>query len=157
MYPGDVLRIIDYMQDALILLDIEAKDKNDAIQQAVEQMAKIGVIENSKKFYQAVMEREDLGSTAIGKGIALPHARTQYIDQITIVMVRLKEGIDFDAVDNQPVKLIFLLGTPVKAVGEYLKVLANLSKILKDDSIRKKILKATNALDIKNIFVEAET
>lgn len=154
---GVILRIVDYMRDSLIFLDVDAKDKRDAIQQTIEKMRDSGAIASGEKFFQAVMEREALGSTAIGKGLALPHARTQHIDSITIALTRLKNGIDFDAVDNEKVDLIFLLGTPLKAVGEYLTVLAKLSKILKDDNTRKKILAAASALEIKNIFIEAET
>jgi nitrogen PTS system EIIA component len=154
---GVVLRIVDYMRDSLIFLDVEAIDKRDAIQQTIEMMRDNDAITSGDKFFQAVMEREALGSTAIGKGLALPHARTQHIEAITIALTRLKSGIDFDAVDNEPVDLIFLLGTPLKAVGEYLTVLAKLSKILKEDSTRKKILNAKTAIEIKNIFIEAET
>lgn len=151
------MRIIDYMRDNLIFLDVDASDKRDAIQKTIDMMEDSGAITNAEKFFEAVMERETLGSTAIGKGLALPHARTQYIDEITVAMTRLKEGVDFDAADGDPVNLIFLLGTPLKAVGEYLSVLAKLSKILKDDKTRKKILKAKSTVEIKNIFVEAET
>ncbi len=151
------MRIVDYMRDGLIILDMDAKDKRDAILQTVEKMQESGVINSGDKFFQAVMEREALGSTAIGKGLALPHARTQFIDHIIIALARLKKGVDFDAVDAEPVELIFLLGTPLKAVGEYLTVLAKLSKILKDDNTRKKILKAKSPAEIKNIFIEAET
>jgi len=150
------LRIIDYMRDTLIFLDIEAKDKQDAIQKTIDMMQANGAITNGDKFYQAVMEREALGSTAIGKGLALPHARTQYVDEIIIAVTRLKTGIEFDATDGEPVELIFLLGTPLKVVGEYLSVLAKLSKIVKDDKTRKKILKAKSSIEIKSIFVEAE-
>ena len=151
------MRIIDYMRDTLIFLDVDARDKQEAIQKTIDMMQANGAISGGDKFYQAVMEREALGSTAIGKGLALPHARTQYVDEITIALTRLKTGIEFDATDGEPVELIFLLGTPIKVVGEYLSVLAKLSKIVKDEKTRKKILKAKSAVEIKNIFIEAET
>jgi len=144
------------MRDTLIFLDVEAKDKQEAIQKTIDMMQASGAISNGAKFYSAVMEREALGSTAIGKGLALPHARTQHVDEITIALTRLKPGIEFDAADGEPVELIFLLGTPLKVVGEYLSVLAKLSKIVKDDKTRKKILKAKSPVEIKSIFVEAE-
>ncbi|RLD13088.1 PTS sugar transporter subunit IIA [candidate division KSB1 bacterium] len=145
------------MRDTLIFLDVDAKDKQEAIRRTIDMMQASGAISSGDKFYQAVMEREALGSTAIGKGLALPHARTQYVDEIIIALTRLKSGIAFDAADGEPVELIFLLGTPIKIVGEYLSVLAKLSKIVKDDKTRKKLLKAKSAVEIKSIFVEAET
>lgn len=150
------MRIIDYMRHSLIFLDIEAADKGEAISKTVELMKLKGAIKNAQKFVDAVFERESLGSTAIGKGVALPHARTQEIDLITIAMTRLQKGVDFDAGDGQPVNLIFLLGTPLKAVGEYLAVLAKLSKIIREDKTRKKLLKAQNIRDVEAVFDEVE-
>ncbi len=145
------------MRDSLIFLDIDASNKKEAITQTVELMKQSGAIKNANKFLDAVFERESLGSTAIGKGMALPHARTENIDQITITFVRLAEGVDFGASDKQPVNLIFLLGTPFKAVSEYLGVLSKLSKILKEDKVRKSLLKAQSAAQVRTIFEEAES
>lgn len=150
------MRVIDYMSDNLILLDIEVSSKKEAITKMVEALRVAGTVSDGAKFLDAVFERESLGSTAIGKGMALPHARTQHIDKITIMMARLKEGIDFGAADGQNVRLLFLLGTPLKAVSEYLAVLAKLSKILKNDKTREKILKATTPNEIRTILEEAE-
>lgn len=151
------MRVVDYMRDSLILLDLEANTKKEAITKIVDTMQKNDVVSKAPKFLDAVFERESLGSTAIGKGMALPHARTQYIDQITITMARLKNGIDFNAADGKPVNLLFLLGTPLKAVGEYLSVLAKLSKILKNDKTREKILKAESPSQVRTILEEAES
>lgn len=151
------MRIIDYMRHTLIFLDIDAEDKDEAITKTVEMMKLKGAVNNVQKFVDAVFERESLGSTAIGKGMALPHARTQQIDQITIAMTRLKKGVEFGAADGQPVNLIFLLGTPLKAVGEYLAVLAKLSKILREDKTRKKFLKAKTSREIEAVFSEVES
>ena len=150
------MRIVDYLRDSLIFLDIEAKDKNMAIAKIVELMDKSDVFSNASKFLNEVYQRESLGSTGIGKGIALPHARTQNVKNIVISITRLKDGIDFDSEDKHPVKLIFLLGTPLKAVGEYLKVLAKLSKLLREDKIRHQLLKADTAVEIRKIFENAE-
>ena len=150
------MRVIDYMRDSLIILDLEARSKKEAITKIVTRMDEDGAVSNASKFLEAVFERENLGSTAIGNGIALPHARTQHIDAITIAVARLKEGIEFNGTDAQPVRLLFLLGTPLKAVSEYLSVLAKLSKILKDDKTRLKILKAPTAIAVRSVFEHAE-
>jgi fructose-specific phosphotransferase system IIA component len=151
------LRIIDYMRHNLIFLDIDAEDKGEAIARTVEMMKKKGAVNNVQKFVDAVFERESLGSTAIGRGMALPHARTQQIDQITIAMTRLSKGVEFGAADGQPVNLLFLLGTPLKAVGEYLAVLAKLSKILREDKTRKKLLKAKTTREVEAVFDDVES
>jgi PTS system fructose-specific IIC component len=145
------------MPENLILLDLEATTKKEAITKMVDRLRETGVVSDGSKFLEAVFERESLGSTAIGNGMALPHARTQYIDKITILMARLKESIDYKASDGKDVELLFLLGTPLKAVGEYLSVLAKLSKILKNDKTREKILKATTPNLVRTILEEAES
>ncbi len=150
------MRVIDYMSDKLILLDMEVATKNEAITKIVDALNETGAISDGVKFLDAVFERESLGSTAIGKGMALPHARTQHIEKITILMARLKEGIDFGAADGRHVELLFLLGTPLKAVSEYLGVLAKLSKILKNDKTREQILKASTPTEVRSILEEAE-
>ncbi len=150
------MRLIEYMRDSLIFLDIEAENKEQAISQTVELMKDSGVISSASKFLEDVLEREKLGCTSIGKGIALPHARTSHIDQISIAMARLKNGIDFDAADAEPVNLLFLLGTPLRAVGEYLNVLSRLSRILKNDKVHKQIMEATTAVQVRKIFEETE-
>ena len=150
------MRIADYLRDSLIFLDVEAKDKDSAIAKIVELMDKNDVFTDAKKFLNEVYQRESLGSTGIGYGIALPHARTQNVNKIVIAITRLKEGIEFGSEDKKPVKLIFLLGTPLKAVGEYLKVLAKLSKLLREDKMRNSVLKAESPVDIRKIFEDAE-
>jgi len=140
------------MQDSLIALDGEAETKDEAISKTVDLLKQSGAVANAEKFLSAVLERESLGSTAIGRGIALPHARTQYIEEITIAFMRLKEGVDFSAVDGEPVRLIFLMGTPLKKVSEYLTVLSRLSNILKDESVRKQIYKAKSPFEIRTLF-----
>jgi fructose-specific phosphotransferase system IIA component len=144
------------MSDKLILLDMEVATKKEAITKMVDALDVAGAVSDGPKFLDAVFERESLGSTAIGKGMALPHARTQHINSITIMMARLKNGIDFGAADGKDVKLLFLLGTPLKAVSEYLGVLAKLSKILKNEKTREKILKASTPNEVRSILEEAE-
>ena len=150
------MRISDYMRDSLIFLDIEAQNKDAAIAETIKLMDESNALDDATKFLKEVNEREKLGSTGIGRGIALPHARTQHVKQIVVAMTRLKEGIDFDSEDKEPVRLIFLLGTPLKAVGEYLKVLAKLSKTLRDDKTRKELLKADSPVEIRKILEYAE-
>jgi len=150
------LRLANYLRDSLIFLDIEAKDKKDAIAKIVNLMHESKAISDPKKFLNEVNQRESLGSTGIGKGVALPHARTQNVKEIVIAVTRLKSEIEFNAEDGQPVQLIFLLGTPLKAVGEYLKVLARLSKLLHDDKVRKSLLKASSPVEVRKILEDAE-
>jgi fructose-specific phosphotransferase system IIA component len=151
------LRISDYLQNNLITLDVEAEDKEDAIGKTVETMKKAQAIKSGKEFFQKVMEREKLGCTAIGNGLALPHARTDHISKIVIAFTRLKHEINFGGEENQAVQMIFLLGTPLSSVGEYLKVLAQLSKLIKNEKTRKALMKASSAAQVIKVLADAES
>jgi len=150
------LRLLEYINKNAIFLDIEVHDKNEAISEIVESMAKAHLIQNAEEFKKEVYERERLGSTGIGKGIAIPHARTRAVNRLVIAFARLKEGVDFGAEDDDPVRLIFLLGTPVDTVGDYLKILAKLSRLLKEDLLRKRLLKAKTGKEVLELLEEAE-
>ncbi len=150
------MRLTNYLRDSLIFLDIEAKDKEEAISKIVDLMYESKAISDAKKFKNEVNQRESLGSTGIGNGVALPHARTQNVKEIVIAIARLKSEVEFNAEDGKPVRTIFLLGTPLKAVGEYLKVLARLSKLLRGDQVRKSLLKANSPVEVRKILEDAE-
>lgn len=86
--------------------------------------------------HSALQEREDLGPTGMGGGIAIPHARIEGIDHVHGIFIRLQEAIEFDANDNQPVDLIFALFAPLDAGAEHLKALARVSRVLRDEDVR---------------------
>jgi fructose-specific phosphotransferase system IIA component len=150
------LRLIDYLNKNLIFLDIEAQNRDDALSQIIHMMYDNHAIADANQFLSEVQKRESLGSTAIGTGFALPHARTQNVNQIVVAIARLKKGVDFGAEDKEDIKVIFLLGTPVNSVGEYLKVLARISKLLRQNSVRKGLLKAKNQQDVLALFEDTE-
>ena len=147
--------ISQYLKEQLILLDVDALDKNIAIAKIVENMAKHNVLTDPSAFLKEVLKRESLGSTAIGKGVALPHARTQNVDEIVISVTRLANSVVFSSQDDENVDVIVLIGTPVKAIGEYLKVLAQLSKLLRNDNVLHAIKSAKKPADITNLFKSA--
>ena len=150
------MRLQEYITTDSIYLDIEAPDKNGAIAAIVEHMAKSRLLQNPEEFKKEVYERERLGSTGIGKGIAIPHARTRAVSKLIIAFARLQKGVDFGAEDDDPVRLIFLLGTPVDTVGDYLKILAKLSRLLKESTLRKQLLKAKSGEEVLDLLEEAE-
>jgi PTS system nitrogen regulatory IIA component len=153
---GAYLRITDYINENLIFLELEAKDKDSAIAAIVEKMSQTNVFDDASSFLKEVKGREQLGSTGIGKGVALPHARTQHVKNIVVAFARLKKGINFQSEDKEPVKLIFLLGTPLNSVGEYLKVLAKISKIARNDKIRKSLVKAESVDEVAEILKDED-
>lgn len=104
----------------------------------------------------AVIEREKLGSTGVGHGVAIPHARTDLVDQVCGVFGRLKQPVDFDAVDGRPADLIFLLLAPEDAGAEHLKALAQVSRLFRREDIRRSLRAAPDAQAMTVILSSAE-
>jgi len=150
------LQVSDYIRDDLVLLDLEAKDKAEAIRKLIDLLTQKGVVRDADDFFREVMEREKLGSTAVGHGVALPHARTEKLDDIVVAMGRCKEGIDFGADDGQPVHLIFLIGTPLKEVNRYLKLLAGLSRLLRQAEVREALMSAQKPSEVREALMDAQ-
>lgn len=119
-----------------IALDVEATSKRQLLRELAELVARdLGV--DAEAILEALLEREKLGSTAIGEGIAIPHARVESIDDLVGAFVRLVKGVDFDALDEEPVDLIFLLLAPVAtSSAEHLRILARLARALRDPELR---------------------
>ncbi len=150
------MQVSDYIRDDLVLLDLKAKDKAEAIRRLIDLLEQKGVVRDADDFFREVMEREKLGSTAVGHGVALPHARTEKLDDIVVAMGRCKEGIDFGADDGQPVHLIFLIGTPLKEVNRYLKLLAGLSRLLRQAEVREALMSAQKPTEVREALMDAQ-
>lgn len=104
-----------------------------------------------------LMERERLGSTGIGDGIAIPHGKLKRIDKPVMVVGRSSIGVQFNSLDNRPVHLFFLLVAPENAVGVHLKMLARISRILKDPSVRRGLLEAADAETIHSVILKQDS
>lgn len=107
--------------------------------------------------FQLLTEREKLGSTSMGQGIALPHARTSLIDHAIGAFIKLKQGIDFDSPDGAKTDLIFALMVPENHTDEHLKILANLATLFSDKTFCKNIRDTDNAVNIHNHFINEQT
>lgn len=99
----------------------------------------------SRPILDAVSERERLGSTGIGNGVAIPHARTSLVDRTCAVFARLRQPVDFEAIDNRPADLIFLLLAPEESGADHLKALARISRMMRQDVVRQNLRAAPDA------------
>jgi PTS system nitrogen regulatory IIA component len=102
------------------------------------------------------MEREQLGSTGIGGGIGIPHGKMKDIDSLVLGFGLSRKGVDFDSMDGQPTHIFFLLITPENSTGLHLKLLSRISRILKDDPFKSRLLNATNGDEILDIIKEED-
>lgn len=145
-------KITDYMSVDLIDLDLKSNNKADVLKELNNLLNKSGKINNKEKCLETLNNREKLGSTGIGKGVAIPHAKTEYADDLTIAFGISKKGIDFDSVDSDKVGIFFVFASPLKNSRTYLKILARISRLIRNEEFRDKLKSAKNSEEILNII-----
>jgi len=147
------MEIYEYMSKDKIMLDMISNKKEKAIKELAECLKNSKEISDFNTFLSDVFVRESVQTTGIGNEVAIPHARTDTVNDFIIAFGRSKDGVDFDSPDAKPVKLIFLMGTPNKKnLSQYLKALGHLSRILNKEDFRNKLLSATSADEVINEF-----
>lgn len=145
------MKIYDYLNEELIFfLDVATKD--EALKALVELAVQVKKLPEGERFHQAILDREKIVSTGIGMGVAIPHAKLPTYNDFFIAIAILKTGIDWNALDGAPVRLIFLIGGPDDKQTEYLKILSSLTSVLRDEELRKQLIAATSAKEVANLF-----
>ncbi|WP_238882221.1 PTS sugar transporter subunit IIA [Clostridium sp. YIM B02551] len=149
------------VDERLIELELNVKDKNEAINKLAEMAAKANKISSVDEFVKSVLMREEEFSTGVGNGIAIPHGKSKAVNEAMIVLGICKNFIEWDSLDGDPVKIIFMLGVPEENANNiHLKILSNLSrKLMDEDFVRrlkesktiKSVLEILNEIEIKNI------
>jgi PTS system nitrogen regulatory IIA component len=132
------MKIMDFLSKKAILADLKTTKKEDIIRELVDALIASEDIEkhNRGKIIEALMERESLGSTAIGQGIAIPHAKSDSVTKLVGACGLSRKGVDFDSLDGEPVHIFFLLVAPQDSAGPHLKALARISRLFKDKYFR---------------------
>ncbi len=150
------MRILNHLCDKGIDADFEAFSKEEVLKKLASEAVQIAEGIDAGQIYDVLHEREELGSTGIGKGIAIPHGKISGLERLCILVARCKKGVPFDAVDNMPVYVIVLLLAPDDATTSYLKILARVSRLLKMEGVVDRIRQALDVAEIKQIIAEAE-
>jgi PTS system nitrogen regulatory IIA component len=150
------MQILDFLSIDSVKLSLESKNKKDAIKELVEVLVKSGKVKDKKKMIQTLMEREELGSTGIGQGIAIPHGKSDTVSDLAAAFGVSADGVSFDSLDGEPVNIFFLLVAPEGAAGAHLKALARISSLLKDKYFRKSLLSAQSPDEVIKIIQEEE-
>ncbi len=142
------MRLMDFLIPDAIESDMKSTTKTDAIRELVVMLKKAGAIVNEDSVAKVVLEREELGTTGIGEGIAVPHGKSDAVDRLVAAFGRSDKGIDFESVDGQPVNLFFLLVAPSNSAGPHLMALARISRLLKNRDFRKRLMNARDKSEI---------
>lgn len=150
------MNIAELLSPAAINAGMKAKSKSEALAELTDALLKVESSLDREEVIGVLQERERLGSTGIGDGVAIPHGKLKNIEKLLISFGRSREGIDFDSMDGRPAHLFFLLVAPEESVGIHLKTLARISKLLKNTDVRRRLQDAESAEEIYRIIAQEE-
>jgi PTS system nitrogen regulatory IIA component len=150
------MKITDMLKREFILEPLKADNKRDVLAELAGSFAQGSVNIHPEAMLHVLLERERLGSTGIGDGIAIPHGKISGLEEMVVSFGRSREGINFDAMDGKPVHLFFLLMAPENSAGQHLKALAKISRMLKDANFRKNLLDADTHADLYRVIAEKD-
>lgn len=143
------MKITEVLHKEAILIDLKANDKKGVLEELSKPVSQIAGIKQ-QDLVRVLLEREQLGSTGIGGGIGIPHGKLKNLDNLVLGFGLSRKGIDFDSMDRRPTHIFFLLVTPENSTGLHLKVLARISRLLKNEDFKEKLLQISDAEEFLN-------
>ena len=148
------MKITKYITKNQIILDLKAQTKDEVLETMLKQFVELGLVpgEMQEDVLSALKERESLTSTGLGYGVALPHVKTDAVGLINIVFARSVHGVEFEALDGNPVQFLFMILAPTKVSDDYLKILSTMSALMKDARVRRRLAEAKSAEDVLSII-----
>jgi fructose-specific phosphotransferase system IIA component len=150
------MKVTELLDEKFILTDFKSERKDDIINQLIDLHNENEVVTDLEKVRTAIHEREKEMSTGIGNGFAIPHGKTDAVKDVIASFGKTTNDIDYDALDGNPVNLVFLLVGRVDLVSNYIKLLSRISRMMNKEDFREKLLKAESKSKIINIFKEEE-
>lgn len=153
------MRLSEFVVREAIITDLAASDKPSAIRAMVDGLAASGSIKESEKesIIAAIMKREELGSTGIGKGVAVPHTKHPSVDKLVATIALSSSGVDFASLDGEDVFILFLLVSPPDRPGDHLRALENISRHLRNDSFCKFLRQSSSPQAVVELLEEADS
>lgn len=150
------MRIKDILNPESMIMDLQATTKDEAINEMADLEVATGIVNNKEKFVESIWAREKESTTGIGGGIAMPHARNEYINKARVLFAKSEKGVDYDSLDQQPVHLFFMITAPAGADNTHLQALAKLSSLLINPDLVEKLKAAKTADEVIDLFSQAE-
>jgi PTS system nitrogen regulatory IIA component len=150
------MKIAEMIDKDFIISDLTATTKREVLQELSRVLPPELFPERQDEVVNILLEREKLGSTGIGDGIAIPHGKIGGLSRIVMTFGRSGRGIDFNSMDGKPVNLFFLLMAPENSAGQHLKALAKISRMLKDDQFRKNLADASDTDELHQVILRKD-
>ena len=149
------MKILEVLQKEAIIDDLKSQNKKGILEELVDPLVQITGM-NAEDLVRVLMERERLGSTGIGGGIGIPHGKIKDLQSLVLGFGLSRKGIDFESIDGEPTHIFFVLITPEDSTGLHLKLLARISRILKNDHFKERLLNATDREEIFEIIKQED-
>lgn len=149
------MRILDVLKEETIISELNATDKKGVLEELTSPVAKSSGIDH-EEMVRVLLERERLGSTGIGGGIAIPHGKLKPLDSLLVGFGRSLKGVDFEAIDGKPAHLFFLLMAPENSTGAHLRMLARISRLLKDSTFKERLMTAADRHEIYMVIANED-
>ena len=150
------MKVTDIFRKEHIVEGLKSKGKKEVLAELSGVFLQGDVKYSHEDMVNTLLEREKLGSTGIGDGVAIPHGKLANLEELIVSFGRSKEGVEFDAMDGKPAHIFFLLMAPEDTTGKHLKALAKISKMLKDSAFRKKLLEAKSKDELYMIIADKD-
>ncbi len=152
------MKIMDFLRDRAISVNLEAKDKEGVIREMVRLLVKAGEIKpaDEEKIVPILLAREALGSTGIGQGVGIPHGKSNVVRQLVGAFGISRRGVNFDSLDGEMANIFFLLVAPEDSAGPHLKALARISRLLKDRYFRESLKEAKEDKQVVRIIQQED-
>jgi len=148
------MKILDILDKQTIIPHLNSRSKEGVLRELVRVLAKREKQVDEERMMEILLERESLGSTGIGEGVAIPHGKSKDIKNLLASFGRSLPGLDFQSMDGKPAHLFFLLVAPENSAGIHLKALARISRLMKDQAFRKRLMEANSTEEIYTLFFE---
>lgn len=150
------MKVSEILNEKLIATGLEAADKYELIEKMIELASASGNMTNKEKVKECVLEREKLVSTGVGKGFAIPHGKTDEIKDIVAAFAILKTPVDFDSIDLEPVKYVFLVVGKESLLNAHIKLLSKISRMMNKEEFREQLDEAKSPSEVLNMFRQEE-
>ncbi len=150
------MNLLDILSPRSMIVGLQGETKEDIIKELVDSLEEGEVLTDKDKVLQAVCEREKIMSTGIGDGIAIPHGKSDAVIRLAAALGTQKRGADFEALDGEPAYVFFLLVSPANISGPHIKALARISRLLKNDDFKKKLIAASTAAELLSVIETEE-
>jgi PTS system nitrogen regulatory IIA component len=150
------VKITDFLSVRTVIPTLASREKNAVLREIADRLASVHPFLDKNRILEVLLERERISTTAIGEGVAIPHGKLPGVDRVLGIFARSPEGVDFASLDGGPTRLFFVLIAPENAAADHLKALARISRLLKDETFRRRLMNGETSEEIFEIIAEED-